>query len=198
MTDVSRAAETETRPLEAFDAVVWDLDGTLVRLRVDWDVVTRDVADVFEAAGIAADGVDLWEMLDLADESGLRNDVEAVIGEHEDAGARRSDRLPHADLVGGFDAEGVCSLNCERACRIALDIHELTPHVDAVVGRDTIPTRKPDPEPLLETIRRMDVSTGETVFVGDSVRDEEAARRAGVAFRYVEKAVSDDGVSTDS
>ncbi|WP_049987265.1 HAD family hydrolase [Halobellus rufus] len=196
MTDVS-PAET-ARPLSAFDAVVWDLDGTLVHLQVDWDVVTRDVAAVFEAAGVDAAGIDLWEMLELADESGLRDDVEAVIGEHEDEGARRSDRLPHADAVGGFDAEGVCSLNCERACRTALDVHDIAAHVDAVVGRDTVPTRKPDPEPLLETIRRMGASPEDAVFVGDSIRDEQAARRGGVAFRYVEEAVLDDRVHADS
>lgn len=196
MTDGSHR-ET-ARPLSAFDAVVWDLDGTLVHLVVDWDEVTVDAASVFEAAGVDASGVDLWEMLDLADQSDLRDDIEAVIGEHENVGARRSDRLPHADVVGQFDAEGVCSLNCERACRTALDVHDLAPHVDAVVGRDTVSTRKPDPEPLLETIRRIGASADETVFVGDSVRDEEAARRADVAFRYVEEAVSDDGVRADS
>jgi len=186
MTDGSRAAETETaRPLEAFDAVVWDLDGTLVHLQVDWDVVTRDVADVFEAAGVDAAGVDLWGMLDLADQSDLRDDIETVIGEHEDTGARRSARLPHADAVGQFDAEGVCSLNCERACRTALDVHDLARDVDAVVGRDTVATRKPDPEPLLETLRRLGADPSGAVFVGDSRRDALTAERAGVAFRYV-------------
>ncbi|WP_144903508.1 HAD family hydrolase [Halobellus captivus] len=188
MTD--EAGSAGARPLETFDAVVWDLDGTLVHLLVDWDVVADDVEAVFEAGGVDASDVDLWGMLDLADESGLRDDVEAVIGEHEDAGARRSDRLPHADFVGQFDAEGVCSLNCERACRTALDVHGLTAHVDAVVGRDSVPARKPDPEPLLETIRRIGASADETVFVGDSVRDEESARRADVTFRYVDEAIS--------
>lgn len=176
----------ETTPLDEFDTVVWDLDGTLVRLLVDWDVVTGDVATVFETAGVDAGGIDLWEMLDLADESGLRDDVEAVIGDYERTGAERSERLPHAEFVGRFDAEGVCSLNAERACRIALDVHDLASHVDAVVGRDTVATRKPDPAPLLETLNRLGADPDDAVFVGDSVRDAEAARRAGVAFRYVE------------
>ena len=164
---------------------------------VDWEDVTRDVAGVFSDAGVDAAGVDLWGMLELADETNLRDDVEAVIGGHEDVGARRSERLPHADTVGRFDSEGVCSLNCERACRTALDVHDLSAHVDSVVGRDTLSTWKPDPEPLLETIRRMDASVENTVFVGDSVRDEEAARRADVAFRYVGEAVADDGVVSE-
>jgi phosphoglycolate phosphatase len=174
--------------LDAFDAVVWDLDGTLVHLRVNWDDVADDVTAVFESAGIDAAGMDLWEMLDLADRSDLREEVETVIADHERTGARESDRLPSADAVGRADAEGVCSLNCEAACRVALDTHGLTPHITAVVGRDTVAARKPDPEPLLETLRRLDASPEDAVFVGDSPRDSEAAERAGVAFRYVDGA----------
>ena len=176
-----------TADLDAFDATVWDLDGTLVRLRVDWDRVADDVTATFESAGVDADGIDLWAMLDLADRSGLRADVEAVIADHERTGARESDRLPSADSVGEADAEAVCSLNCESSCRVALDTHGLTPHIDAVVGRDTVATRKPDPEPLLEALRRLGAAPEDAVFVGDSPRDAEAADRAGVVFRHVDE-----------
>jgi len=180
-----------TRPLSEFDAAVWDLDGTLVRLPVDWDLVTRDVAAAFESAGRDADGRDLWELLGRADGTDLADEVEAIIADHERAEAVNAERLRHADAVGSFDAEGVCSLNCEAACRTALDVHDLTPHVAAVVGRDTLPARKPDPAPLLETIRRLGVDAADVVFVGDSPRDAEAARRADVAFRYVDAASLD-------
>jgi phosphoglycolate phosphatase len=176
---------------EAFDAVVWDLDGTLVHLTVDWEAVADDAEATFRSAGVDADGMDLWSMLDLADAEGMREDVEAVIADHEREGARRSTRLACADRMGSFDAEGVCSLNCEAACRVALDAHDLTPHADAVVGRDSVATRKPDPEPLLETLRRLDAAPEEAVFVGDSRRDELTAERAGVAFRYVGDGPSD-------
>ncbi|MFA1611483.1 HAD family hydrolase [Halobellus rubicundus] len=176
------------RPLDGFDAAVWDLDGTLVRLPVDWDRVTRDVAAVFESAGHDVPGTDLWDLLQRADGTDLAQEVETTIADHERAEAIHAERLPYADAVGGFDAEGVCSLNCEDACRTALDVHGLTPHVDAVVGRDTVAARKPDPAPLLETIRRLGVDADDVVFVGDSPRDEEAARRADVAFRYVDDA----------
>lgn len=174
-----------------YDAVVWDLDGTLVHLDVDWNAVAAEADETFRAAGIDAGGMDLWAMLDLADEHGMRDDVEAVIADHEHEGARRSTRLASADEVGTFESEGVCSLNCEDACRLALDTHDLTAGVDAVVGRDTVATRKPDPEPLLETLRRMEVDPADAVFVGDSRRDEVTAERANVAFRYVDGGPSD-------
>ncbi|MFC6824698.1 HAD family hydrolase [Halopelagius fulvigenes] len=172
--------------LEAFDAVVWDLDGTLVHLAVDWDEVANEVIEAFDGHGVDAGGMDLWAMLDLADEEGIRGEIEAIIADHEHEGARESERLPHADALGANGAaEGVCSLNCEDACNVALDAHDLSEHVDAVVGRDSVATRKPDPKPLLETIDRIGADTESTVFVGDSLTDEHAADRAGVEFLYV-------------
>jgi phosphoglycolate phosphatase len=173
--------------LDTFDAVVYDLDGTLVRLDVDWDAVARDAVDVFDGYGVDAAGVDLWAMLDLADEHGLRDDLEAVIGGHERAGARRSDRLGLADRLLTHDVPvGVCSLNSEGSVVIALETHGLDGDVDAVVGRDTVATRKPDPEPLLTTLERLGVAHDRAVFVGDSPRDRLTADRAGVAYHGVE------------
>jgi phosphoglycolate phosphatase len=169
-----------------YDAVVYDLDGTVVSLAVDWDATAREATRVFADHGVDADG-DLWAMLDLADERGLRDEIEAVLSRHEREGARASERLPLADCLPGHSIPvGICSLNCEAACRDALVTHELTETVRAIVGRDSVATRKPNPEPLLATVERLGVDADDPVlFVGDSRRDEETARRAGIDFRYV-------------
>ncbi|WP_410767052.1 HAD family hydrolase [Haloferax sp. DFSO60] len=170
-----------------FEAIVYDLDGTLVDLRVDWNETANDAVAVLRDHGIDASSMDLWQMLDVADEEGVRDEIEAVLARHERAGARDSARLPLADYLPDDDVpSGVCSLNCEASCLVALDVHDLDDHVDAVVGRDSVPTRKPDPEPLLTTLTRMDVAPESAVFVGDSHRDKVTADRAGIAFRYVE------------
>ncbi|MFB6156498.1 MAG: HAD family hydrolase [Haloferacaceae archaeon] len=169
-----------------YDAVVFDLDGTLVRLAVDWEAVAADVTATFAEAGVDADGMGLWGMLDLADRTGLRDAVEAVIADHETEGARRSERLPAADDLAGLDRPAaVCSLNAEAAARVALDVHGLDDRVGAVVGRDSVATRKPEPEPLLAALEPLGVPPERALFVGDSERDATAAERAGVAFRYV-------------
>jgi phosphoglycolate phosphatase len=179
--------DTTDADLDAFDAVVYDLDGTLVRLDVDWDAVARDAVGVFDGHDVDAAGADLWSMLDLADDHGLRADIETVIGDHERAGARTSARLALADrLLTHERPVGVCSLNSEASVVVALETHDLAGAVDAVVGRDTVSTRKPDPEPLLETLRRLAVDSDRAVFVGDSPRDRLTAERAGVAYRAVE------------
>ncbi len=168
-----------------YEAVVYDLDGTLARLVVDWGQVRDDVASKLRAREVAVAEMDLWELFEHAHGGPLQRTVEDAIQEHEREGARRSERLALADELPLDVPVGVCSLNCEAACRIALEMHGLDSHVQAIVGRDTIDSYKPNPEPLLHTIELLDGSPTSTLFIGDSETDEIAADRAGVDFQYV-------------
>jgi len=56
--------------------------------------------------------------------------------------------------------------------------------VGPVVGRDTVASEKPDPEGLLTVVEDLDAEPESTVFVGDSERDAETARRAGTEFAW--------------
>jgi len=171
--------------MDGYEAVVYDLDGTLVELDVDWGAVREAVAERLRNDGVVVGDRSLWELLAETEELGASDTVEDTIAEHERAGARASTRLGTADRLPHSIPVGVCSLNCEAACRIALELHELDGFVDAVVGRDSADTHKPDPGPLLATIAALGVEPGETLFVGDSPRDRKTAKRAGVDFKYV-------------
>lgn len=172
--------------MTSYEAVVYDLDGTLVHLDVNWGRVATDVLAVYTKAAVEPPSRNLWDLLNASSSVGLSEDVEAAIASHERDGARSSRRLPHADeLLERSVPVGVCSLNCEAACHIALDTHDLVDPVGAVVGRNTVETRKPHPAPLLETVDRLGADPAATLFIGDSPRDEETAERAGTAFEYV-------------
>lgn len=54
---------------------------------------------------------------------------------------------------------------------------------ELVISGDTLPKKKPDPEPLLHAARFFGVSPGESWLIGDSVNDVRAARAA--AFQVV-------------
>ena len=170
-----------------YDAVVYDLDGTLIRLDVDWEAAARDAAAALRARDVDVDGLSLWEMLETATERGYKSAVSDALADHEREGATRGSVLPTADELPRAAPVGVCSLNAERACREALAVHGLDAHVDAVVGRDTVDRYKPDPEPLLHVLALLDADPGRALFVGDTERDRETARRAGVEFRWVEE-----------
>jgi phosphoglycolate phosphatase len=52
--------------------------------------------------------------------------------------------------------------------------------VDIVIGGDTCPRRKPDPQPLLFACESLHVPPAQALMVGDSVNDVQAARAAGI------------------
>jgi phosphoglycolate phosphatase len=49
-----------------------------------------------------------------------------------------------------------------------------------VVSGDTLPQRKPQPEPLLHAAKLAEVSPQDCIYVGDAERDVQAARAAGM------------------
>lgn len=173
---------------DQYDAVIYDLDGTLVGLDVDWVEVTGDVRKLYAQHGVEAVDGGLWELFLAAEANDISDGVERTIAEHERVGALSSTRLPLADRVGEHVVPvGVCSLNAESAVRLALDTHGLDAAVDAVVGRDSVAGQKPDPEPLLRTIEALPTAVERAVFVGDSPRDRTTAQRAGTDYRDIEE-----------
>lgn len=57
---------------------------------------------------------------------------------------------------------------------------------DALIGADTLPTRKPDAAPLFAAIDRAGGARARSVLIGDTVTDRDTARAAGVPVVLVE------------
>jgi phosphoglycolate phosphatase len=56
----------------------------------------------------------------------------------------------------------------------------LAAHIDVLIGGDTCERRKPDPQPLLFACQSLGAAPSESLMVGDSVNDVQAARAAGI------------------
>lgn len=168
------------------EAVVFDLDGTLVRLLVDWQKVHREVKAVYADAGVTVPEATLFDLVEQAQANGIQESVEAVVREYEIAGAKQSDPLPPADELSAIDVPiGICSLNASVACQTALETHDLETHIDTIVGRDTVGPMKPHSKPLETVLKRLAVPPERAVFIGDSQRDATTANRANVSFHWV-------------
>jgi phosphoglycolate phosphatase-like HAD superfamily hydrolase len=49
-----------------------------------------------------------------------------------------------------------------------------------IITSDDVPNRKPDPDPLIECARRLDVKPNKCVYVGDTRTDIKAGKSAGM------------------
>ena len=174
-----------------WSAVVFDLDGTVVELPIDWETLWVNLAEELSQEGISTSDLLSWELLESATKADKRSTAESMISPVEVKGAHKSIRLPLADAVESVSGPvAICSLNCEDACRVALQRHGLLKHVDVIIGRDTLNVWKPNPKPLEYAIEQLGISRGGALFVGDSQRDAITARRANVEFIYVSDATS--------
>src|ERR1051325_3278075 len=84
---------------------------------------------------------------------------------------------------------GVVTSKEVRFTEFLLDHFGIAKYFDTIVGGDTTPARKPDPQPVLEALRLLEGRAAEAVMIGDSEIDVIAGRRAGtqtcaVTFGY--------------
>lgn len=77
-------------------------------------------------------------------------------------------------------AWGIVTNKHERFTLPLVERIGLSPRAGCVVCGDTTPHAKPHPEPLFEAARRLNVAPADCIYVGDDLRDIQAARAAGM------------------
>lgn len=175
--------------LEAFDAVVFDLDGTLVDLAVDWSAVHDDIESTFgRFLDQPVRDHTQNELFSVAANHGVADDLAELIASYERDGADDAIPLAGVEALGDWSVPiGICTANAADAADRSLaqfDVHEV---VDAIVARETVRPGKPAPEPLLECLERLDRDPGNALFVGNERGDAATAIAANTSFFHVDQ-----------
>ena len=87
-----------------------------------------------------------------------------------------------AALADAGVALTVCSNKPEGYSRTVLEGLGVSPTFRALIGGDTLPTRKPDPTGMMDLMRLTQTTPDRTLLVGDSYVDVATAANAGVEF----------------
>lgn len=180
--------------------VVFDLDGTLADTSADLiaaanscfrDMGVGDQLDAAADAGTALRGGRAMLRLGLERLGRADDEVEidryypVLLEAYEGAIDAHTVLYPGAmDAVEGLRNDGyavaICTNKPEYLARLLMTRLGVLEVFGALIGADSLPTRKPDPETLFETVRRAGGNTGRCLLVGDTVTDRETSRRAGV------------------
>lgn len=181
------------------EAIVFDLDGTLVDTAPD---ITSAVNRLLETHGLPPQPVrfvekyigegsfglidKLYRGLGLALESArVTADVETYLTlykrhpvEHSTVYADALSAVPALHAAG--IRLGVCTNKAQELAEAVLKHFGLLHYFSAIVGGDVLPQRKPDPQHLLVTLERMDVTPEHALYIGDTQIDADCAQRAQV------------------
>lgn len=110
----------------------------------------------------------------------LREEFLAEYAAALDVESRLFEGVPEllARLDGAGLPWGVVTNKAKRFTGPVLEALGLAERAAVVIAGDTTPHAKPHPEPLLEACRRLAMPPGGAVYVGDDLRDIQAARAA--------------------
>lgn len=183
------------------ETVVFDLDGTLVDTLPDIEAAANQALAAEGRRPLTSDEV--RQLIgsggrvlmknafratgEPASEARIDAAFAAYIAAYEKAPVAGSAAFPgvHAAL-DGLLARGtrlaVCTNKPEGLAETVLETFGLAGYFAGVVAGDTLPARKPSPEPLLEAVARVGGAGRSAAMVGDSPIDADAARAASIPF----------------
>ena len=182
--------------LSLLDAVIFDLDGTLVQLTIDFDQMRAEVLEIAARYGVEMDarrqGLLTLELIadvmaELNRSSSQRAacfeaDANAAIEAIEVEAAQRADLFSGVpELLAWLRERGLKLGVITRNCRVAAGavLESLGPLVDVVLTRDDVPAVKPDPLHLRRALEALGVRGERSLMVGDHPLDVVTGRAVG-------------------
>jgi phosphoglycolate phosphatase len=178
-------------------AMVFDFDGTLAVLTIDFRLMRRRVIEWMNTFGIGEERVRERYLLEIIEEVyhllGKENDPSEaerfyqgshrILREVELEAATGGKLIPGSKEILDWLRQkgmkvGIVTRNCEDAVRKVFP--DIDAYCDVFVSRDSVKKVKPHPDHLTSVLRALQVSGPETVMVGDHVLDILAGKKVGM------------------
>ena len=175
-----------------FPVCLFDLDGTLIdsgpmivasMKHAAKTVLERDIPEAVLTAAVGGPGLTA-QMRALDPER-----VEELVAAYREHNEPLHDELEAfwevVEVLPRLRAEGrrlgIVTAKRRASVQLAFDrLPGLEANFEVVIGAEDTERHKPEPDPILEALVRMDASTEDAAYVGDSPFDVRAAKAAGV------------------
>lgn len=176
------------------DAVLFDFDGTLVEINIDFNEMKRKILSLGLEYGVSPKA-DLYvlETVEnifniLSEKDALKAEMfkkqaEAIIVDIELSAAEKSRMFPYADLTlreiknRGIKI-GIVTRNCRKAVLKSVELAGFT--YDLLLTRDDVKKVKPDPSHLLDALTMLNIKPERALMIGDQPIDIIAGKKAGM------------------
>jgi phosphoglycolate phosphatase-like HAD superfamily hydrolase len=184
-------------------AIVFDLDGTLVDSKIDYDEMAFRVRDFLVTLGIPEEklsnrykiyrfilgGEEVFQEFRISNpkyraiQKTMNNILNKVEMEHVDLVERMPNALEILNfLKGNRYFIGISTRGSHEYAIKSLKLTELLEFIDAILARDRVEYPKPDPRHLRGVLDLLDVKPQEAIYIGDTPTDLRTARAAEVEF----------------
>ena len=178
-------------------AMVFDFDGTLAVLTIDFGLMRRRVLEWMKAYGIGEERIHekyLLEIIEevrhlMVEEKRAKEAEKFYDGAHQIMKEVELEAAAGGKLIPGSKGVllslrekgvkvGIVTRNCEDAVRRVFP--DMDAYCDVFVSRDGVRKVKPHPDHLTSVMKALRVSGAEAVMVGDHVLDILAGKKVGM------------------
>ena len=182
--------------LNKIKAVIFDFDGTLAVLNIDFSFMKEQVFDVMKRFGVTEESISETYLLEIINEVSQRllekkpaaaerfyEEAHGILHTIELMAAEEGRLLPGATatlerLRSRGMKIGIVTRNCEDAVRKVFP--GIDHFCDVFVSRNSTKKVKPHPDHLTSVMKALNVSGEEAVMVGDHTIDIQAGKRVGM------------------
>lgn len=182
--------------LRIIKAIIFDFDGTLAVLNIDFSVMRERVFDLLRKFGVKEDSIRERYLLEIIDEAcpmiwkedasrakEFYEKAHQILHEIEMKAAEEGKLIPGAETTllrmreQGLKV-GIITRNCEEAVRKVFP--EIDDYCDVFISRDSVDKVKPHPDHLNSVLEALKVSGEKAAMVGDHLIDIQAGKRVGM------------------
>jgi len=185
----------ETRPPKSVHAVIFDFDGTLAELNIDFARMRQAVLKLIDEEGVLSEDLASLYVLEMIEAAAERlaatapgrqsifqeRAIEIIRGIEMEA-ASRGRLLPGTlPLLEGIRRSGRKSAVVTRNCRSAVlrVFPQIGVYCDLLLTRDDVPRVKPAPDHLIRSMLTLETAPRNSAVVGDHPMDMRMGKNAG-------------------
>jgi phosphoglycolate phosphatase len=189
-------APEEQNKFHKIRAFIFDFDGTLAVLNIDFSFMRGKVFDLMKRYGVVEELIEERYLLEIIDEvyqilskkdpssaEDFYQKAHQILHEIEMKAAEKGSLIPGAERAlkklgrNGIKI-GIITRNCEEAVRKVFP--NINDFCDVFVSRNSVKKVKPHPDHLTYVMESLKVLGQESVMVGDHIIDIQAGKKVGM------------------
>lgn len=191
--------------MKKYKAIIYDIDGTVLNtLNMNMyplmKIIKEETGEEWTFEQVlkfaAYPGMKVMEELNVKDKEKTYARWVQYVNEYEE-GATLYDGFEEV-FQRFYDAhiiQAVVSAKTAKQYQIDFVDKGLDQYMETAILADDTDKHKPDPEPLLKCIERLNLSTNEVIYIGDALSDYQASKNSGMDFGYAKwGSVSSQGI----
>ncbi len=177
--------------------LIFDFDDTLLHLNVDWFSFEKELYSSFNVNSELESKLSSFTLPQklnyLSNDSISLKKSLSIQQKYESMCVKSKNYVLFAPMLDflilakskGFSI-AIVSANLISTIESILTDLNLISYVDLVVGRDSCKKTKPDKEPIIFALKKLNFTDSQSLFIGDSINDSLASNSANVSFYCID------------